>query len=82
MKPLVKSNVGLVETGIDLTNKTPQVLYKRQWFNSEYVPIFHLSEKLHYSNRYLEKRLKQLNPYMEEIIPHKADLSTLEVIGP
>jgi hypothetical protein len=31
--------------------------------------------------RYLEKRLKQLNPYMNEIVSHKADLSSLEVIG-
>ncbi len=29
----------------------------------------------------MEKRLKQLNPYMEEIVPHKADLSSLQVIG-
>lgn len=32
-------------------------------------------------NRYLEKRLKQLNPYMQEAVPHKADLATLQVIG-
>lgn len=25
--------------------------------------------------------MKQLNPYMEEMVPHKADLSSLQVIG-
>ncbi|CAF4556881.1 unnamed protein product [Rotaria sp. Silwood2] len=60
-----KPSVGLLETGIDLTNKNSQVLNQRQWFNSEY----------------LEKRLNQLNPYMKEIVPHKADLSSLEIIG-
>jgi len=29
----------------------------------------------------LEQRLKQLNPYIQEIVPHKSDLSSLEVIG-
>ncbi len=29
----------------------------------------------------MEKRLKQLDPYMEEIVPHKADLSSLQIIG-
>ena len=29
----------------------------------------------------MEKRLKQLNPYMEEMVPHKADLSSLQIIG-
>ncbi|CAF3553927.1 unnamed protein product [Rotaria sp. Silwood1] len=60
-----KPNVGLLETGINLTNRTSQILNKREWFNSEY----------------LEKRLNQLNPYMKEIVPHKADLSSLEIIG-
>jgi hypothetical protein len=32
-----KPSIGLLETGIDLANKTVPVLYKRQWFNSEYV---------------------------------------------
>jgi hypothetical protein len=32
-----KPTIGLLETGIDLANKTAPVLYKRQWFNSEYV---------------------------------------------
>jgi len=35
-----KPSIGLLETGIDLDTKTPQVLYKRQWFNSEYVLFF------------------------------------------
>ncbi|CAF0839298.1 unnamed protein product [Adineta steineri] len=60
-----KSNIGLHETGIDLTSKASDDLHKRQWFNSEY----------------LEKRLNQLDPYMKEIVPHKADLSSLEVVG-
>ncbi|CAF3761289.1 unnamed protein product [Rotaria sordida] len=60
-----KPSLGLLETGIDLTNQNPEISNKRQWFNSEY----------------LEKRLNQLNPYMEEIVPYKADLSSLQIIG-
>ena len=33
------------------------------------------------SPRYLKARLQQLNPYMDELVPHRADLSNLEVIG-
>ncbi|CAF3908587.1 unnamed protein product [Rotaria magnacalcarata] len=60
-----KPTVGLLETGIDLTHKNTQSLSKREWFQSEY----------------LEQRVNQLNPYMQEIVPHKADLSSLQIIG-
>lgn len=32
-------------------------------------------------SRYLDRRLQQLNPLMEEILPHKPDLSSLEILG-
>ncbi|CAF4672276.1 unnamed protein product [Rotaria socialis] len=60
-----KPTVGMLETGIDLTHKNTQSLSKREWFQSEY----------------LEQRVNQLNPYMQEIVPHKADLSSLQIIG-
>ncbi|CAF1052169.1 unnamed protein product [Adineta ricciae] len=60
-----KSNIGLQETGLDLGDKASDALYRRDWFNSEY----------------LDRRFKQLNPLMEEILPHKPDLASLEVIG-
>lgn len=31
--------------------------------------------------RYLGQRLKQLNPYMKELVPHDADISSLEIVG-
>lgn len=33
------------------------------------------------SDRYLDQRLQQLNPLMQEILPHRPDLSLLEVVG-
>ena len=32
-------------------------------------------------SRYLKTRLQQLNPYMDELVPHRVDISNLEVIG-
>lgn len=29
----------------------------------------------------MEQRLDQLNPYLQEIVPHQADLSSLQIIG-
>lgn len=39
-----KPTVGLLETGLELSDKKPKALHKRQWFNSEYV-IFFFSDK-------------------------------------
>ncbi len=35
LETIGKPTIGLLETGIDLTNKTSQMVHKREWFNSE-----------------------------------------------